>query len=225
MIEALAPGIGSVAAPLKIAGAQMGTRMTLVQLADEGLALISPVPIDDRLAGEIDGWGRVRAIIAPNAFHHFYFADAARRYPEAALFAARGVAEKLDPTPSGLARLGDEPDPLWKAELDQVALLGAPRTNEVVFFHRPSRSLILTDLCFHFDPVPGGWTGLVLRLAGASGGLAVSRLMRTLLRDRVAVRASIEKILEWDFDRIVVTHGQVVVSGGREKLRAATADL
>jgi len=43
--------------------------------------------------------------------------------------------------------------PLWDAELGQVALEGAERLTEVVFFHHASRSLIVTDLVFNIRVV------------------------------------------------------------------------
>ena len=42
---------------------------------------------------------------------------------------------------------------------------------------------------------------------------------RILIRDRAAARASLEKILAWDFERVTVTHGSVLEHGGREALR------
>lgn len=224
-LDEVGPGLWTVRTPLRLAGAEFGTRMTVVRLGGDGLALIAPCPIDDALGAGLDRLGTVRALIAPNAFHHFYFADAARRYPEAARFLAEGVAAKLGEAAAGARTLGGEPDPLWKADLEQVRIEGAPASNEVVFFHPRSKTLVLTDLCFHFDPAPGGWTGLFLRLAGAHGRLAVSRLMRLVLRDREQVRASLARILEWDFDRIVVTHGEIVRTDGKRLFREATADL
>jgi hypothetical protein len=35
------------------------------------------------------------------------------------------------------------------------------------------------------------------------------------------MRHSIDQILSWDFDRIVVGHGEVVESGGHKKLEEA----
>lgn len=225
MIEEIGPGVWTVKSPLSLAGAQFGTRMTIVRLAGDGIALIAPCPIDAALAAELAELGPVRALIAPNAFHHFYFVDASKRYPDAARFLAEGVAEKLGPDAAGAQALSAEPDALWKADLEQCRIEGAPRVNEVVFYHGESRTLIVTDLCFNFDPAPSGWTGFFLRLAGAHGRLAVSRLMRSLLKDREKVRASVAKVLEWDFEKIVVTHGEIVREDGRRRLREATADL
>jgi hypothetical protein len=46
-----------------------------------------------------------------------------------------------------------------------------------------------------------------------------------LIRDHRAARQSLERILGWDFDRIVVAHGDVLSSGGRETLREGYAWL
>jgi hypothetical protein len=44
-------------------------------------------------------------------------------------------------------------------------------------------------------------------------------------RDRKAAKASLEHILAWDFDRVTVTHGEVLESGGKDALRAGYAWL
>jgi hypothetical protein len=224
-LQARAPEVWTVDVPLTIAGAELGTRMTVVRLGDGGLVLIAPCPIDEALAGELAGLGPVRALIAPNAFHHFYFVAAAKRYPEAACFVAEGVKEKLSEAPGRLQILSHEPEPLWKADLEQCRIEGAPLSNEVVFFHPTSKTLVLTDLCFNFDPAPSGWTGLFLRLAGAHGRLAVSRLMRFVLKDRSKVRASIARIQSWDFERIIVSHGALVTRDAKRRFARATVDV
>lgn len=224
-LEEFGPGIWTVSVPLKVAGSEFGTRMTIVRLDAGGLVLIAPCPIDDELETGIRALGSVVAVVAPNCFHHFYFLDALERFPEALAFAAEGVDGKITAMPRGAQILGDTLDPVWKGDLEELAIPGAPKVNETVFFHPASRALILTDFCFNFDPPPGGWTGIFLRLAGAYGRLSVSRLMRSMLKDRQALRPAIEEILNWDFDRIIVTHGQNVVENAKPRFIAATADL
>ena len=225
MLEELAPGLWTVWAPLTLAGAKLGTRMTVVRIGQRGLMLIAPIEIDEDLAAKLAELGEVEALVAPNAFHHFHFLAAASRYPRAACFFAGGVEKKLGLRPPDTKDLVSQPDELWSRELDQVLLEGAPMTNEVVFFHPASKTLILTDLCFNFDPAPSGWTGLFLRLAGAHGRLAVSRLMRTGLKDKGKVRAVIARILNWNFENVIVAHGHNIVGGGRVRFEEATIDV
>lgn len=224
-LEEFTPEIWVASAPLKVAGAEFGTRMTVIRLASGSVVLIAPCPIDDALEDEIRELGPVAAVIAPNAFHHFSFLEALDRFPEAVPFLAEGVADKIGKTLATGRSLDGTPDAIWKADLEQLQIPGSPRVNEVVFYHGASRTLVLTDLCFNFDPPPKGWTGIFLRLAGVHGKLAVSRLMRSMLNDRDALRPVLARILEWDFDRLIVTHGQNISSGAKRAFEDATADL
>jgi len=91
--------------------------------------------------------------------------------------------------------------------------------NEVVFFHRASHTLILCDLAFNFGPRFPVVTRAVARLLGSYEHFGPSRLDPLLIRDRTAARRSMERILEWDFDRVIVAHGEVLDRGGRDALR------
>jgi hypothetical protein len=224
-LESAGEGLWTAAAPLRLAGAEIGTRMTIVALPAGGLGLISPISIDDALAQDLASLGEVRALIAPNAMHHLFLREAATRYPNAVCFLAPGVEKKLGTPPPGARDLGEAPDPLWAGVLEQVVVRGIPMLNEVAFFHPPSKSLILTDLLFNYDPAPGGWTGVFLWLDGAYGSLAMSRLLRLVARDRAALRSAIARILEWDFERIVVTHGANVTDDARQRFARATAGI
>ena len=42
---------------------------------------------------------------------------------------------------------------------------------------------------------------------------------------RIIEEAAIDRVLGWDFDRITVTHGAVLETGGREALRRAYEPL
>jgi hypothetical protein len=122
--------------------------------------------------------------------------------------------------------LGDEAPPEWRGQLDQVFFRGRPYENEVVFLHRASRTLLLCDLAFNFGPKAHPATRALMRLIRSYGRFGPSRLDPLLIRDREAARASLERILAWDFDRVVMAHGDdVVESGGRAALREGYAWL
>jgi hypothetical protein len=42
-----------------------------------------------------------------------------------------------------------------------------------------------------------------------------------MIRDQQAARESLGFIMRWDFDRVILAHGDVLESGGRQKLRDA----
>jgi hypothetical protein len=62
-----------------------------------------------------------------------------------------------------------------------------------------------------------------MRLNGAYGHLGPSRLFRTLVKDRAALRSSLTRMQQWDFDRVIVTHGDVLDQGGKIAMQAQYA--
>ena len=49
--------------------------------------------------------------------------------------------------------------------------------------------------------------------------------MLGIFRDRTAVRRSLRRILEWDFERILTGHGEIVHTGGRDAFEKGFARL
>jgi hypothetical protein len=205
-------------------GLEVGTRMTVIRLADGSLLLHSPISLDPELRRELDAIGRVRFVVAPNRVHHLHAGEVAHAYPEARLWVAPGL-ERKRPDLVFVGVLGDEAPAEWKAEVDQVFFRGRPYENEVVFLHRASRTLIMCDLAFNFGPRTAAPTRLLMKLLRSYGRFGPSTLDPLLIRDRRAARQSLERILAWDFDRVVVAHGDVLESGGREALRRGYAWL
>jgi hypothetical protein len=199
-------------------GLEVGTRMTVIRLADGSLLLHSPVSLDLELRRELDAIGHVRFVAAPNRVHHLYAGKVAEAYPAARLWVAPGL-ERKRPDLVFVAVLGDEAPAEWKDDVDQVFFRGRPYENEVVFLHRPSRTLIMCDLAFNFGPRAAAPTRLLMRLLRSYGRFGPSKVDPLLIRDRLAARQSLERILAWDFDRVVVAHGDVLESGGHEALR------
>jgi hypothetical protein len=223
-LRKLAEDLWVADAPLRVGGLDMGTRTTLVRLADGGLFVHSPGPLSDALRAEVEKLGAPRALVAPNLMHHMFLADWARAFPAARLFGPAGIGAKRP----GLAfepALGDAPPAMWAQALDQLQVRGAPRMDEVVFLHRATKTLLLTDLCFNVH-AGSTFTRVFMRANGAWQRFGPSRLMRHVVtRDRAALRASLERILAWDFERVVVTHGDVLERGGKPALRAGFAWL
>jgi len=225
MLRALDRDLWVVDHPLAMPGGlAIGTRMTIVRLSDGGLFLHSPVPLDAPLRRELSELGPVRFVVAPNKLHHLFVAEAMAAFPGAALHVAPGLPEKRRDLPPHRL-LGEEPDPGWKADLDQVWVHGAPLLEEVVFLHRASRSVLFTDLAFNVHRAEGLLTRLFWRLNGALGHFGPTRMVRLALRDRAAVRRGVDRVLAWDFERATVTHGEVLEKGARDALREAYAFL
>lgn len=198
------------------------TRMTVIRLRGGGLVLHSPVPIDDALAAELAALGPVEHLVAPCCLHHLFLPDAIARYPGATVHGAPGLAEKRGDIRFD-AVLGAGPA-AWDGELETRRIEGAPKIGEVVFYHRATRTLIVTDLVFNIHEVKTWITVLVLRfIARAYRAFAQSRVWRFVTVDRAAAAASARDVLAWDIERVVMAHGRVVEHDARAQLERALA--
>ena len=200
-------------------GVRMPLRMTVLRLPDETLTLISPIRISDALAAELATLGEVSALIAPNALHHLHLPAAHARYPRARVLVAPGVAAKQ---PSVRAEpLVPEAVPALRDVLAARLIEGVPKISEVVLYHAPSRALIVTDFVFNIEQPPNFATALVLACTGTNGKLAQSRAWNWLKKDAAAAHASSLALFEWDFERVIVAHGNVIAKDAKTRLRAA----
>lgn len=214
----LAEDLWVVERPLRFLGLELGTRMTVVRLRDGSLFLHSPVALDDALQAELLRLGPPRHAVAPNRFHHLFIGDYRRAFPEVHLYAAPGLPHKR-PDLAFDAVLSDDPPPQWAGQLDQEHFKGFPVMSEVAFCHRASRTLLTSDLAFNLGPEAPFVTRVAFRMVGGYGRLGPSAVEKVLIRDRAQARGSLGRMLAWDFDRIVLAHGTVLESGGREALR------
>jgi hypothetical protein len=198
--------------------------MTVVRLRDNKLWLHSPVPISPQARSQIEGLGEVAFIVAPNKAHHLFVGDCAAAFPHAAVFGAPGLTQKR-PDLQGLRELGAAPEPVWREELGQLFVEGIPIVNETVWFHRMSRSLILTDLCQWWQGDMPITSRLFAALTGVRKRLAVPYTVRLAVKDRPALSRSVHRIFEWNFERVIVAHDSIVDTNAREAVKEALADL
>jgi hypothetical protein len=206
---------------LPIVGAEIGVRMTVIRLHDGGLMLHSPVRLDRDTRDALDALGPVRAVVAPSRIHHLFIVDYRSPYPKARFFAAPGLSEKRTDFRFD-ELLGDQPPDIWRGQVEQHLFQGAPVLNEVVFFHKASRTVIFTDLVFNIPADKAASAPAFFWILGVSGRFGPHRLMRLRgIRDRRAARASVERIMRWDFDRIIMSHGDVLETNGRKCLAEA----
>ena len=161
-------------------------------------------------------------LVAPSKVHHLFVRPYIEAFPDAEVFVAPGLPKKRKDLAAATV-LGAEAPVAWKGVLDQQFLAGAPLMNETVFFHRPSGSLLVTDLMFNIGQATGWWTRSYLKWMGALGGPRQSKMVRFCTKDRQAMAKSLETVFRWPFTRIVVTHGDVLEADAKSALWAACA--
>jgi hypothetical protein len=198
------------------------TRMAVARLSDGDVWVWSPIALTRELADDVRSIGSVRYIVSPNKLHHLCLQEWADQWPDARLYAPPGLARKKA-TVHFYAELVDQPSPPWEADIDQVIFRGSFAMAEVVFFHRSSRTAIVGDLIQRFSESKiSGWQGVVMRLGGLVGehGSTPPDWRASFVRRRPA-RAALQKVLEWNPERLLIAHGSCAQTGAAEIIKTA----
>ncbi len=219
MLRALTEEIHVLEVPFRMGGLELGGRMTVVRLPEGGLWLHSPVRMEPAARAAVEALGPVRFLVAPNLMHHLSLGAWAEAFPEARVVAPAGLRRKRPDLRIDM-ELTDTPVAGQEELFTQHLVRGIPRLDEYAFLHRPSRTLLLTDLAFNIRQSSSWLTRTYMKLCGTYGGLAPTLVIKAMVKDRAALRASMDTVLGWDFDRVVVCHGEVLEHGGREALRS-----
>jgi hypothetical protein len=211
---------------LSLGAVCLSRQMVIARLPDGGLWLHSPNEPTPAMQEALKPLGPVAWLVAPNCFHHRWLGKWKTLYPEATLIGAQGLAAKRSDLTFDAA-LGEHSPEAWGGAIESLVTEGASKLNEVVFFHGPSRTLVLTDFVFNQSPASGlpAFSRFMLGLMKAYGPLGPSRLFRMFTDDRKAVKRSIEQMLDrWPVERITMSHGEPLTENASQRLRAAYAD-
>jgi hypothetical protein len=165
--------------------------------------------------------------VSPNRLHYVHIGAWKELYPAATTWASPGVRERVRSQGSPVTfdgDLGDAAEGAWKGALDQVVFRGSRYLEEVVFFHRASRTLVVADLIESFeieklDPA----MAMTMRLLGAThpDGKANLNFRLTFLGRHDVARASLARMTAWAPDRVIVAHGRCYEGDGAREVRRA----
>lgn len=227
MLRKIDSNLWVVEQPQKFMGLEVGTRMTVIRLEDQSLLLISPTKINPTIKEKLDSLGTVKYLIAPNLFHHLYLKKAHAAYPNAKIFAPPDLAIKQ---PDLQIDKTFTQDPIeFNSEVEYSLLEGfqvfvPPKiqtVNEIVFYHLASKTLIITDSAFNFDDSLPILTQFTARLIGSYQVLKPSWLEKIAVQNKEKLQKSVDKILDWDFQRVIMAHGTIVKHEAPKQLSEA----
>ena len=202
------------------------TRMTVIRIG-RALFIHSPTPLTAGLKAGIAAIGEPAWIIGPNRLHYWWIPEWCEAYPGAVAYLAPRITDQAG---GRLARilhncraLDDQSGYPWDGVIDTLPVHGS-YMSEIVFFHRSSRTLVLTDMIENFELQK---LGLVARVLTWLGGAQhpdgrMPRDMRLTYRARAAeLRAAVDTMIGWDPERIILAHGKWYERGGADELRRA----
>jgi len=207
-----------VAADLWVVDSVIGpgapVRMTVVRLPGRELLLHSPTRFDPRLRRSLERLGRIRHLVAPNIVHWVFMKEWQDAVPGAVTWGAPGLRDRSQVRRSGLGLdhdLGEQAPGAWSRVIEHAVIPGGAGFSEVALFHRPSRTLLLTDLVISLErhKVP-----LLLRpIAGLLGvigpaGKAVAYLRAVVSMKRRQAKTAALRVIGWAPERVIFAHGR-----------------
>jgi len=241
VIRDITPNITTLSVPfLRFGHLKIGGRGTIVKLATGSLAVFSPVVFTPDVKSKVSSLGTVKYIVAPDFEHHIFLKLWAQEYPQAEIIGVDGLPEKreADPetkgtkfehvfTPSNKRDLRISPE--FDNEFD-YEYVHSHKNKELVFLHRPTRTMIEADLIFNLpateqysktgaNPTSGILTNLFASIMNTRGDAIWQQRFLWYLsasKDRKAFAESVNVIRKWDFDRLIPCHGDVIETGGKD---------
>jgi hypothetical protein len=224
LIEYIPDQIWTKQYPVHYAGLDFYSLMTVIRLADGNLLLHSPCDIDDETKQSLGRIGNVAHIVAPGSYHYFHIPSAQKAFPEATTYVCPGI-ERKRPDLDFDWILGDTSPEAWNMEIEQVLVRGNKYIWEVAFFHKSSRTLVLVDLVENIGDQTEGvgwglklWWKVVFHMWNNPKPAPEYQMG---WKDKSAARRSLERILQWDFERVILAHGDVIETNAKAILREA----
>lgn len=225
-LKPVVPDLWVVDGPaIRFYGLPFSTRATVVRLENGDLWVHSPILLTEPLRAALDTLGSVRYLVAPNWIHYAYVSEWQAAWPQAESWAAPGVAERAASRGMEISfdhDLTDAAPAAWAGQIDQMVVNGSKLHREAVFFHRASRTLILTDLIENFEPpkLPW-WMRPLVRLAGIAHPKGHMPPDMYASFDKAQLGAAVQAMLDWGPERVILAHGRWYESNGAEELRRA----
>jgi hypothetical protein len=202
------------------------TRMVIVRLVDGALWLWSPIEKTKTLADAVRALGPVQHIVSPNSLHYLFLAEWQAEFPGARLWGTASTIAKCRSLRFS-EPLADVAPAAWEGQIDQFYFTNSLFMNELVFFHRASRTAIIADLSQTFseaflrDYWPW-WLRWIARRSKMLEGQGYPPIdYRLSFRDRASARPKIRALIGEHPDHVVVAHGEIVRSQGEAFLRGA----
>lgn len=216
---------------------KIGGRGTIVRLQSGSLAVFSPVALTDDVKRKVAEMGEVRYICAPDAEHHIFLGPWHSAYPNAQVLGPEGLPESRaqsnkEPVPFSVLFQKEKRietiSPEFDAEFDWE-YVWAHKNKEIVFHHKPTRTLIEADYFFNapsteqfsktdVNPESGVLTKIFAAFTHTRGAAMGQQRMiwwGTSAGNRNAFAQSTARINKWDFERIIPCHGDVIETGGK----------
>lgn len=185
----------------------VGGKTTVIRLPDGSLFVHAPLLLTASLKRALAALGPVSVIVVPNTEHVDGAAQWVAAYPDAVALAPPGFAARSG-VPLADIPTDNTPLPAFGGVMEHTFFGSMPLFSESVFFHRPSGTLLVTDLYWNW---PSAGVPARTRLFAAGMDWVYKPVYQALLvRDKDRWAAEMGRVLAWGGGRIIPCHGDVL---------------
>jgi hypothetical protein len=207
-----------------------------VKMANGGVAVFSPVALTPEVKETVAKLGEVKYIAALDIEHHIFIGPWHEAYPAAKVMGPEGLPEKRlkqqnekVPFSKVFATRGPQTvDPEFDAEFE-TEFVQDHMNKEVVFLHKPSKTLIEADMFFNLpateqfsktgESATSGIPTMLFSALNNTVGEAIwqKRFLWYAISagNRPEFNLSADRISKWDFDTVVPCHGDIIEKNGK----------
>lgn len=210
-------------------GLPYSTRMTIIRLKNGDLFIHSPTPLTAELKQAVKALGTVKHLVSPNWIHYAYINQWQQAFDNTVAWASPNVkarAKKYKINVTFDRDLAEKAEAEWVDEIDQIIVQGSKIHIEVVFFHRSSKTLILTDLIENFEAnklpiwmVPLAWLAGILD----PNGHPPRDMKMSFGRGKPQLRSALKTMISWQPEKIILAHGRWYPQNAVSELKRAFA--
>ncbi|KAM0750026.1 hypothetical protein T439DRAFT_326896 [Meredithblackwellia eburnea MCA 4105] len=236
VIRKIAEAITIFSVPFKRGGkVPFGGRSTAVVLKNNKTFLIPSHPLDSATLETLSALpAPVTYLVSPDLEHDLYLPQYVAAFPNAKVYVPKPIFDKWSS------------DDKWKAEKERVTFVfgegkGDPfetetdgeiksvdfgasfRNQDIAFLHTPTKTLIEADLLFNL-PAKEQFSktedspNMTLVTGWLQPGTTMHKRMfwYLLCKDRQGMATAAKAVSDWDFDRVIPCHGDVIETGGKK---------
>ena len=214
----------------------VGNRATAICLSSGKILLLNPIHLTPSIKNALNDLGGLH-YVACDLGHHMYIRSYLDTWPQAKSIGVKGQDFKRPDVrwdyiydPSDLNSEKPEVTFAFSDEIETIMFSGFI-TRAIAWHHKPSHTLILSDQLMNLPCVeqyaplssagqgPGSWA--FSQVAHPNSLFFRSLIYFIATTDYGAMRVDAKRVAEWDVQRIVVCHGEVIEEGGSEAWRSA----
>lgn len=194
-------------------------RAVVIRLNDNSLFILSPIQLTAAIRADIDALGVVKYLVSPNHLHHLHLRDWSQAYPDARLYASPRLIPKRKDLTFYKTLSTDTPEPEWCSQIDQCIFgSGNGWIDEIVFFHRASRTVVFTDLVMDFDPTTFSSISRVTTQWNQMYQHTPRGVQLGHIFDRASLRNSLKTVRAWEPEHAIVAHSPWLCVDGKKQV-------